>query len=201
MNASILPPLVVLTDAAGTAAGAGGRPLVDVVAAAVEGGARAILLREKHLSQPERAALAGQLRDILAPVGGILLVASDPSIPADGVHLGALDPLPSPTPRRLGRSCHDAADVARARNEGCGYATLSPIFPTASKPGYGPALGPAALGGHGLPVWALGGVTSANARSCIDAGAAGIAVMGTITRARDPAAVTAGLLAAVGHLG
>jgi len=86
----------------------------------------------------------------------------------------------------IGVSAHDAADVAAAAASGADYATLSPIFPTASKPGYGPALGVAALGGaarHALPVLALGGITPVHADECLRAGAAGIAVMGEVMRA------------------
>ena len=77
-----------------------------------------------------------------------------------------------------------------AARYGADYATLSPIFATPSKPGYGPALGPAALRAAracGLPVIALGGVTAETARPCHEAGAAGIAVMGGLMRSRDPA--------------
>jgi thiamine-phosphate pyrophosphorylase len=189
-----LPPILVLTDATLTA----GRPLTEVIAAAVGGGARAVLLREKHLPRSERSALAGQLTAILAPVGGRLLIASDPTICADGLHLAAADPVPDPLPPLLGRSCHNAEDLVRAAAEGCTYATLSPVFLTASKPGYGPALGPVSLGGHPLPVWALGGITAANARSCVEAGASGVAVMGSVMRAGDPALVVADLIAAIG---
>ena len=46
------------------------RPLEDVVAAAIMGGARWIILRERDLARPARAALACRLRTLLAPVGG-----------------------------------------------------------------------------------------------------------------------------------
>jgi thiamine-phosphate pyrophosphorylase len=79
--------------------------------------------------------------------------------------------------------------VAAARDADADYATLSPIFPTASKPGYGPPLGVEALRAaaeSGLPVFALGGVLPENARSCREAGAHGVAVMGPVMRAQDP---------------
>ncbi|NIQ52743.1 MAG: thiamine phosphate synthase, partial [Gemmatimonadetes bacterium] len=63
--------------------------------------------------------------------------------------------------------------------------------------GYGPPLGPRALGGLPLPTFALGGVTPFNAADCMAAGAHGIAVMGTVMRARDPAGVAAALGQAV----
>ena len=188
--APVLPPLLVLTD------GAGARyPLVEVVTAAVAGGARALVLREKHLPRAERAALAEELGALLREVGGTLVVASDPTIPAGGVHLAGADPFPVRSmcgaPGLVGRSCHDRAEVARAAAEGCDYATLSPIFESASKPGYGPALGPGALAGHPLPLWALGGIDPPGAAACIRAGAAGVAVMGAVMRAEDPAAAVA----------
>ena len=179
--------LLVLTDRSLVAPG---RSLVDVVRAAVEGGATQVVLREKDLSRVERVALADELRTFVP----LLLVASDPSVGEDGVHLAAADPFPVDRPRVVGRSCHSRADVEQAAREGCDYATVSPIFESASKPGYGPALGVDALRDVPLPVYALGGVDPANARSCIDAGATGVAVMGFVMRADDPAVAVKELL-------
>jgi thiamine-phosphate pyrophosphorylase len=82
------------------------------------------------------------------------------------------------------------------------YVTVSPVFPTATKPGYGPALGAAgaaALAGT-VPWLPLGGVDSPDrARECAAAGAAGVAVLGAVMRADDPAAVAASLVAAFGR--
>lgn len=88
--------------------------------------------------------------------------------------------------------CHSVAEVRAAA--GAAYVTISPVAPTISKPGYGPALGAdgvrAAVEAAGdLPVFALGGVTPENARSFLDAGAHGVAVMGPVLRATDPLAV------------
>ena len=179
--------LLVLTDRTLVSTG---RSLVDVVRAAVEGGATHVVLREKDLPRSRRAALAGELRGFVP----VLLIASDPSIAADGVHLAATDPWPSDRPDVVGRSCHSPAELARAAAEGCDYATLSPIFESPSKPGYGPALTVDALPAAPLPVYALGGVDPTNARSCIEAGAAGVAVMGYVMRADDPAVAVKELL-------
>jgi len=79
--------------------------------------------------------------------------------------------------------------------------TLSPVYPTQSKPGYGPALAPAAaaeLAGR-VPWLALGGVdTAERAAACAVAGAQGIAVMGAIMRAPDPERVARELAAGFG---
>ena len=189
-----MSPLIVFTDRRQA-----GRPLVDVVAAAVDGGARTVVLREKDLPGGERAALAERLRALLAGVGGRLLLAG----PGDrDAHLAAADPAPIPRPAGvLGRSCHGAAQLRRAAAEGAAYATVSPVYATVSKPGYGPPLGLYALrelcARAGLPVYALGGVdTPERVARCRAAGAAGVAVMGVVMRAPDPATVVAALLAA-----
>ncbi|QSB13806.1 thiamine phosphate synthase [Natronosporangium hydrolyticum] len=185
--------VVVVTDRRQAAA-----PLPEVVAAAVAGGARWVLLREKDLPTPARAALAAHLREVLAPVAGQLLVAGPDPLGGDRVHLAAADP----TPRTLaaaglvGRSCHSPAELARLTTED--YITLSPVFASASKPGYGPALGTAELARlvplAGRPVLALGGVeTPDQAAACRRAGASGVAVMGAVMRAADPAATVATL--------
>lgn len=178
--------LLVLTDRTLT----NGRPLVEVVRAAVEGGATRVVLREKDLPRSDRVALASELRAFVPS----LVIASDASIPGDGVHLAAADAVPAVRPRLVGRSCHSSEELARAAAEGCDYATLSPIFASPSKPGYGPALGVDALRDAPLPVYALGGVDPSNARACVDAGAAGVAVMGYVMRADDPAVAVKELL-------
>ena len=189
-----LPPLLVLTDRSQAAA-----PLRDVVAAAVGHGARAVLLREKDLPDDERVRLAEELLALLEPVGGTLVAASRPLPGADAVHLAAVDRFPGPRPSLVGRSCHSREEVARAEAEGCDYVTVSPVFPTPSKPGYGPALGPDGLAtvvAVGPPAYALGGVRPHDVLACLAAGASGVAVMGPVMR--DPRVVTAYLEAMQG---
>ena len=187
-----LPPLLVLTDRSQCAG-----PLVDTVAAVVDGGARAIVLREKDLPADERDHLAEQLRALLDPVGGVLVRAGAAgSAGADAVHLAANDPFPQPRPVLVGRSCHSVDELGRAGAEGCDYVMLSPVFPTASKPGYGPPLGLAGLArltALAPPAYALGGIRPADVPGCLAAGARGIAVMGPVMR--DPRIVPAYLAA------
>lgn len=189
-----LGPLLVLTDRTQCA-----RPLVEVVAAAVDGGARTVVLREKDLPVADRTALADELRMLLSPVAGLLVLAGT-SVPAEAVHLSSSDAAPSPRPRLLGRSCHDASSVAEARSQGCDWVTVSPVLPTSSKPGYGPALGLsglAALVPGAPPVYALGGITVDAVGACTQAGAAGVAVMGAVMRAARPDRAVRDLLAAL----
>lgn len=193
-QAAPLPRLLVLTNRTQA-----DRPLPEVIGACVDGGARAVVLREKDLPRAERTALAVRLRPVLAATGGLLLVASDPTIPADGVHLAANDPLTlGGTHGLIGRSCHGPDDLAAAAVEGCTHATLSPTFATASKPGYGPALGLDALADPPLPTFALGGIDRPErAAACVAAGAHGVAVMGALMLADRPDRLAAEILAAL----
>jgi thiamine-phosphate pyrophosphorylase len=216
------------------------RPLVEVVAAAVEGGAGWVILRERDLAYPERRALADDLRVL---VGDRLIVAGTDPLGGNAMHLPAnaslsasglsvsgprvsgkavprnpveaatsrmsalsggrrSDPRPEADERSLlvGRSCHDADELAALSDED--YVTLSPIYPTATKPGYGPALGPegAAALRPAVPWLALGGIDSPErAAACARAGAAGVAVLGAVMRAVDPAATVRVLVSGLGR--
>jgi thiamine monophosphate synthase len=186
-------PLILLTDRHQAR-----RTLWDAVESAVTGGLRLVVVREKDLPLAQRWRLAERLRDLLAPLGGRVLLAGPVPGP-DGCHLAAADPGPDRCHGLLGRSCHQAQELAVAAADGVDYVTLSPVFRTVSKPGYGPALGPRALAAAStLPVYALGGITTpAQAHRCAQAGAAGVAVMGALMRTPDPAALAAELIAAV----
>jgi thiamine-phosphate pyrophosphorylase len=121
-----------------------------------------------------------------------MLIVAGPAPPGVAVHLAARDPVPAERPALVGRSCHDAAELRAAAAEGCDYVTLSPVFASASKPGYGPALGLDGLAtlvtAHaGTAVYALAGVRPDDVPGCLAAGAHGVAVMGTVMR--DPRTV------------
>lgn len=168
-----------------------GRTLAQVLRGVADGGGSTVVLRESDLVGGERAELAR-----VATAAGLEVVAAHRAVPGCvGVHVRATDPAPAGT---WGRSCHDRAEVARAAAEGASWATLSPYAATASKPGYGPALADGELAGLPLPTYALGGVTVRNAAAARAAGAHGVAVMGAVMRAADPAAVVADLLREVG---
>lgn len=165
---------------------------------AFDGGCRWVAVREKDLSESERLSLVESIMKLAEPYGAKILVNSDIKAAeiAHGIHLpqgqsctnarSVLGP-----DKIIGVSAHTAGEAGAAESAGADYATISPIFPTQSKPGYGPPLyldGLAKIVKRvGIPIVALGGVTAATALSCRRAGAAGVAVMGTIMRASDPA--------------
>lgn len=144
-----------------------------------------VQVREKEMTARALTALTRQLvgrgaRVIVNTRADVALAAG-----ADGVHL----PGGSIAPGRLrewvgaafliGVSCHSIGEVEKAEREGADYVFLSPVFPSPSKPGYGPPLGTAALAEAcrrvRIPVLALGGVNEDNALACVEAGAAGFA--------------------------
>ena len=80
--------------------------------------------------------------------------------------------------------CHSLEDIDMAREEQVDLVLFSPVFeklsgrpgePQVSQPQGLEALRRACAAAHGIPVFALGGVTGANAQDCLAAGAAGVA--------------------------
>jgi len=112
---------------------------------------------------------------------------------ADGVHLG-FDAVRAAVARALlgpaawiGVSVHDPAAVGGEPD--ADYVHLAPVFPPLSKTSDRTPLGLAGLHAAtraGATVIAQGGIEPGNAREVLAAGAAGVAVTGTIASARDP---------------
>jgi thiamine-phosphate pyrophosphorylase len=189
--------LLVVTDRHQAAS-----PLQEIVRDAVAAGARWVWLRDRDMPAAERRGLATDLLAIVRHAGARLSIGGDvelaAELTADGVHLPIGASVIEARARLgshvlIGASTHSEDEIAAASAGGADYVTLSPIFPSASKPGHGPALWIAGLAQASrgvLPVIALGGLTPARAKESLRAGAAGIAVMGEIMRgAGRPAGV------------
>jgi thiamine-phosphate pyrophosphorylase len=198
------PPLLVISDRSQAR-----RPLIEIAEAAFRGGCRWFSLREKDLPPAERRDLLRALVVLGHRFGATVTVHEDIAAAVaagtDGVHLpGGSDPA---TGRRqllqglIGVSTHSPEEAAAQLAAGADYVTLSRIFLSASKPGYGPAVGLDALAAAARlssgPIIALGGIDAANVAASLAAGARGIAVMGEVMRAADPEATVRGLLAAM----
>jgi thiamine-phosphate pyrophosphorylase len=205
MNPLPSPPLLVISDRSQAA-----RPLVEIAEAVFRAGGRWFSLREKDLPADERREFLRALVAVGRRHGATVTVHDDidaaVATGADGVHLpGGGNPAAArlllPT-GLIGVSAHTPREAAAQFASGADYATLSPVFLTQSKPGYGPAIGLAALAEAARlapgPVVALGGIDERSIAACLAAGARGIAVMGEIMRAIDPEALTRRLLAARG---
>jgi thiamine-phosphate pyrophosphorylase len=176
--------------------------LLGAAEAVLAGGATAIMLREKDLAPRALHELALGLRRLTIKRGAALIVNRSVEVAlavgADAVHLGfdALDPTVAMTVAgdrvSIGLSAHTVEDVARATEEGLAYVTWSPVFAPTSKHSYLAPTGIDRLKGicatTSLPVVAVGGITSRNARVCIEAGAVGVAAIGSLFGAPDPCA-------------
>ena len=184
-----------------------GRPLADVVAAAVQGGVSCVQLREKHLGSREFLAQALILKALLAPQG-IPLVINDRidialACGADGVHLGQND-LPADEARKLlppevflGWSVESIDDVQQSAALPVDYLGVSPIFSTPTKTDTKDPWGLEGLAvvraATPLPLVAIGGIHAGNAREVLRAGADGLAVVSALCAADDPRAAAARL--------
>ncbi len=174
------PILYYITDSSQLPPGV---TLREKIEAAFAAGVDRVQIRERRLSTRELLRLASEAVALRGP--GKLLVNDRLDVAlasgADGVHLPAGRPAASEI-RMLGGdgflvgvSCHSVEEVERAAGEGADFVVLGPIFAT---PGKGPPLGLKPLERAArapVPVLALGGVALANARQCLEAGAAGIA--------------------------
>ena len=161
-------------------------PLVDVVSELLDAGVNAIQLREKDLSDTKLLRLAQPIAALCQNYGAKLFINTNARIAleigAAGVHLPT-DAVETQTSSNLyiGSSVHTLNAAQKRAAEAVDFVTYSPIYPTVSKPGYGPAVGIAGLAevatGIKLPVFALGGITPARVPECLAAGAFGVAVM------------------------
>ncbi len=197
--------LVVITDRALAMP----RTVVGVVASSLQGGARAIQLRNKGDSARELLAVGRELRTLTREAGALLFVNDRLDVAlaleADGVHLGPED-LPVGAVRRtvgsdllVGRSADDPEVARRAVDDGADYIGCGTVYRTRTKPDAGDVVGLEGLArvsrAVSVPVVGIGGITVERAATVAGTGAAGIAVVGAVMSAPDPAATVRALLA------
>ena len=123
---------------------------------------RAIGFGARHIHLPELSAPVGVIRHHLAA--------------------GAL----------VGKSAHSVEAALKAASQGADYIIAGTIFASQSHPDIEPAgldFLREVCGAVSIPVLAIGGVTLDNLAGCIEAGAAGVAVLSPIMRAADPKSV------------
>jgi thiamine-phosphate pyrophosphorylase len=190
-----------VTDSLGTV-----HVLVDsaeLAAAALRGGATVLQVRTKVGTDRERLALVREVADRCRAAGALCLVNDRVDLAlaggAHGVHLGA-DDLPVGAARDLGPKLliggtardHEAAQ--RLVAEGADYLGVGPVWATTTKMGLPDPIGTEVLESVAravpVPVIAISGVTAERLPAALRAGAAGVAVIGAVAAAADPAAAT-----------
>tara|TARA_Y100001936_G_scaffold222324_2_gene238127 strand:+ start:14281 stop:14904 length:624 start_codon:yes stop_codon:yes gene_type:complete len=199
------PSLLVITDQAPD-----NRHIEDVVRDSLGAGCRWVMYRDKAASEATFLSTATGLVSICKEFGAILTVNQRmevaEAVSSNSLHLQrsedvAIGRALLGRSSLIGVSCHSIEDAQAAEAAGADYVTLSPIFETASKPGYGPTIG---LGGLAeasaeidIPLIALAGIFPTNVGDCLRSGADGVAVMGSVMQADNPCQVVTELLDAV----
>lgn len=165
------------------------------------GGATLIQLREKQMPALEfyqQAIAAVNESDARLIINDRVDVAQ--AAGAHGVHLGQ-DDMPPDAARRLlgdqaiiGYSTHSVAQAQLALSLPVDYIAIGPIFETASKTDTAATLGLEGLQAvrraiGNVQLVAIGGISHANARQVIEAGADSVAVISTLLS--DPERITA----------
>jgi thiamine-phosphate pyrophosphorylase len=186
------------------------RSVEQVVESALEGGARAIQLRNKGDAPDELLTLGRRLRQLTRQAGALLFVNDRLdlalALQADGVHVGP-DDLPvaavragAPPGFLIGRSADDPEIAGRALLDGADYIGCGAVYATSTKPDAGGVIGLEGLrrvvAGVDGPVVAIGGITVERAGEVADTGAAGVAVVGAVMASVDPAGAVRALLSA-----
>lgn len=199
------PPLLVVTDRRQASTG-----LDAILAECFAAGCRWASVREKDLPPGEQVALATRLGAMAQDHDARLALHGDPALAReaglDAIHLPA--GADAAAARALlgkdafiGISVHSVAEAEALEEELVDYAMAGPAYATASKPGYGPALGRNGIGdicrASAVPIIAIGGITAAVVGEMLGAGVAGVAVMGSIMRAERPAEEVEALIAAL----
>lgn len=177
------------------------KSLLTVVSEILDVGVKAIQLREKDLDDVALFKLAKPISDLCRTNNAYLFMNTNVKVAMDigatGIHLPDTDVSVDKVKAELdsdvliGCSIH-GVDAAKKREiQGADFITYSPIYPTVNKPQYGPAVGIKNLEKLvkqvSLPVFALGGITSARVGECLGARASGVAVMSGVMSPIDAA--------------
>lgn len=192
LGKGLRPGLYAITDSVLTPP----ERLLASVEAALRGGAVLVQYRDKSATSVERLRQATELKAVCRNAGVPLIINDDPELAArvgaGGVHLGQQD-APLTRARQLlgddailGATCHASTELARqALAQGADYLAFGRFYPSGTKPDAPQAslsvLEAARTLGH--PVVAIGGITRANARPLIRAGADLLAVAGGLFNA------------------
>jgi thiamine-phosphate pyrophosphorylase len=197
--------LIVITDAQMAAP----RTIFDVVEECLKAGAPAVQLRDKNADARELLDQALRLRTLCTAHDALLFLNDRFDVAlaarADGVHIGRSDiPLERvraavPPAFLVGFSTDDPDAARKALREGANYIGCGAVFGTHSKLDVGDErIGIERLAevvrAVGIPVVAIGGIDAGNAALAAQAGAAGVAVISALMRAKDPGSVVRGLL-------
>jgi thiamine-phosphate pyrophosphorylase len=171
---------------------------IQVVEEAIEGGITIFQFREKGkdaLKGHEKYQLAKELQTVCKAKGIPFIVNDDIELAleldADGIHIGQEDEPVKNIRKKigdkiLGVSAHSLEEAHIAIENGADYLGLGPIFPTKTKDDAKEVRGTTLIemlrtNGLTIPIVGIGGITVENARTVVNAGADGVAVISAIS--------------------
>jgi len=174
------------------------KPIIETTRLVIDGGADAIQLREKTISDSEFITLASEVRDITTNSDTLLIINDRVHVArevnADGVHLGQQDMSILEArdiignQKIIGVSTHSVVQAKQAQKDGADYIAIGPIYPTKTKD-YEPSVGikiiREILGTVNIPFIAIGAITLENIDDVLKAGASRIAVCSAIIGSKD----------------
>jgi 8-oxo-dGTP diphosphatase len=183
LRALALPKLYGITHAGEL----GVELFLDVLPFTFAAGLRLVQVREPSLSVEQRERFARRVIKLARPHGARVMLNSDivlaKQIGAHGVHLRAeqlFQMHARPGFELVGASCHDRRELDRAAELCVDFVVLGPVAATPSHPDAQP-LGwqrfNELISDYVLPVYALGGLSSADLNRAYEAGAHGVAMM------------------------
>jgi thiamine-phosphate pyrophosphorylase len=185
-----------------------GRDLLWTLERALEGGVRAVQLREKDLNGKELFQLADKTRELCDRYDAQLFINDriDVALAVDaaGVQLGKTS-IPVETsrlllgPRKLiGYSAHSLEESRIAQQSGADFLLFGPVYFTLSKAPYGAPQGLEALKKIAekvaLPVYAIGGIKTDSIIDVRRTGVKGVALISAIIGADDPKGAAASMV-------
>jgi thiamine-phosphate pyrophosphorylase len=189
-----------------------GRPLAELLDAALSGGADMLQLRDKQASDDELLRAAAAFRAACDEHGALFWLNDRPDLVkaagADGVHVGQDDQPPEEVRAEVGPdvlvglSTHSPEQLDSALSSEADELSVGPVYETPTKEGR-PAAGLGYVSyaaqriGRERPWFAIGGIDTRNVDEVVAAGAGRIVVVRAIRDADDPAAATARLRAAL----
>jgi thiamine-phosphate pyrophosphorylase len=180
------------------------RSLDERVEQALHGGARLLQYRNKGQDGALKVHQVQRLLTLCRRHAVPLIVNDDLALAAqsgaDGLHIGR-DDVDLASAREalgpgaiIGVSCYDRLDRAlEAQHGGADYVAFGSAFPSSIKP-HAPRAGLALLrqarAELGIPICAIGGITTRNAHTVIEAGVQMVAVIHAVFGADDPETAT-----------
>ena len=189
-----------------------GRDLLWLIEQALDGGVKAIQLREKGLAGRDLFLLAEKASNLCQNYGSSLFINDRLDIAlavsATGVQLGNASG-PIALARRLlgaqkmiGVSTHSLSEALEAQEQGADFVLFGPVYFSPSKAGYGEPQGLNKLKETvekiSLPVYAIGGIKLANIFDVRSMGVSGVALISAIMSSGDPKKATSELLRMIG---